>query len=155
MISDQWITSGKNNSLWKVLDLQVFFSEKRISRINHCAQLRCYSSNHNKSYKSTDLIAKWNRPWPVFRENTRWWKWVHVTDFFFFLLLSPTGRSKTNRDRDVVEGTIVNEIAPNDVSHHSKTCDIKIPSDAEEKNEVNHAPVRQQTAKAGRTRGSI
>ena len=63
------------------------------------------------------------------------------------------GRSKTNRDRDVVEVTIANEIAPDDVSHHSKTWHIKILIDPGEKFELNHVKVdfRRKAAPAGQS----
>ena len=63
------------------------------------------------------------------------------------------GRSKKDRDRDVLVGTIAIQIAPNGVSHHCKTWNIKIPSDTEEKNEVNLP--KDNRRKAGRSRGSI
>ena len=41
-------------------------------------------------------------------------------------------------DRDVLVGTIAIQIAPNGVCHHSKTRHVKIPTDTEEKNAMNH-----------------
>ena len=45
---------------------------------------------------------------------------------------SPAVRGKKEQDRDIVDGNIVNEIAPDEVCHERLPCDIRLSDDLNE-----------------------
>ena len=91
---------------------------------------------------------------PVFREIHGQAKISLLLLFLFLFLLLRLVRGKKTQDRDVVEGNIVNEIAPVGVCHHGLTCNIRL-SDAQSDSEWKIVSKSDFRRKAGRSRGSF
>ena len=84
----------------------------------------------------TNVISL-SRPWAGFQREHALVKMGSCNLFFFS---PPDGKEQKGQRycRDVVVGTITIQIAANGVSHPGKTWNIKIPTDTEEKDDVNH-----------------